>query len=180
MIPTKRLHNNEQKAKGMHNKLHALGFRISTYYKFYSYSYDSNLIFEIQKLEEELFCVMEQMSWNDLFNKLNTFLDLKPNWDSYGAEPPNHICFDAAKNFLDQLKNSDFKPSRIAPSAVNGIGISFYNQDKHIYVEFYNNGLPYFLMSNEKEDHTEVEELNNIEEQIEKMRTFLNGDNDAK
>src|SRR2546425_208767 len=41
---------------------------------------------------------------------------LRPNWDSYGAEPPNSVALFLAEGVLHLLRKLKLKPSRIVPS----------------------------------------------------------------
>lgn len=75
---------------------------------------------------------------SDIFHRME---ELQPNWDSYGAEPPSKEAMDAAKRFLDALLRAKFQPRRIAPSVINGVGMSFWTSDpegRDAYAEFYN------------------------------------------
>ena len=52
-----------------------------------------------------------------------------------------------AENFLAQLLSMNIEPSRLAPSAVGGVGLTRRKNDRRVYVEFFNNGKIYALFS---------------------------------
>ena len=67
-------------------------------------------------------------------------LDLPPNWDSYGAAPPNAIAIDTAEDILELLWDMSVKPSRIAPSVDEGVVISFDAHQGDARIECLNSG----------------------------------------
>jgi hypothetical protein len=48
---------------------------------------------------------------------------------------------------LDSLLREDYEPSRLAPSAVGGVGVTHRRGSKTVYVEFYNDGRVLALFS---------------------------------
>lgn len=49
-------------------------------------------------------------------HKLNSFLQLPDNWDSYGAQPPSKAAVERAIHFILKLVQKDQLPFFIAPS----------------------------------------------------------------
>ncbi len=48
--------------------------------------------------------------------------ELKKDWDSYGADPPNEHAIQRAKAFLQAIADSD--GPRVAPSVDGGVGVT--------------------------------------------------------
>ena len=55
----------------------------------------------------------------ELWNRLR---ELKKDWDSYGADPPNEHAIARAKAFLEAIADSD--GPRIGPSVDGGVGVT--------------------------------------------------------
>jgi hypothetical protein len=73
---------------------------------------------------------------------LDDFRSLKVGWNSYKAEPPSEKAIGSVRDFLSLLRSEWREPDRLRPSAVGGIGLTFY-RDKvpggcSVYVEFLN------------------------------------------
>ena len=79
--------------------------------------------------------------------KIASMTQLKAGWNGYHAPPPSAKAIGMAENFLDLLLGIDIKPSRLAPSAVGGVGITRRKNDRRVYVEFFNNGRIFALFS---------------------------------
>ena len=62
------------------------------------------------------------------------------NWNTYGAEPPNHIARQIGAKILDMLERASLTPARLTPSAEGGIALSFVNNHKRAVIEIYNTG----------------------------------------
>ncbi len=79
--------------------------------------------------------------------KIASMTQLKEGWNGYHAPPPSPKAIGMAENFLAQLLGMDIEPSRLAPSAGGGVGITRRKNDRRVYVEFFNNGRIYALFS---------------------------------
>ena len=66
--------------------------------------------------------------------------------------PPNSEAIRLAREFIIQMKRNGQPPTRIAPSVVGGIGVTKRVGDRMAYVEFYNSGKVYALLT---DDHTD-------------------------
>lgn len=78
---------------------------------------------------------------------IDSFRDLEPGWDGYGCEPPSTLALAIVMDFLFELTTRDVEPARIAPSVVNGVGITFRDNQRSVYVEVYNDATVYALFS---------------------------------
>lgn len=61
--------------------------------------------------------------------------------------PPTEAAIAASLEFLAFVQVVDLAPSRLAPSVVGGIGITFRRGDRRVYVEFKNDGVGHALFS---------------------------------
>lgn len=57
----------------------------------------------------------------NLNERLNSFKALEKNWDSYNADPIDHVCIDKAQKILEQLKNY----AQVFPSPDGGITLEW-------------------------------------------------------
>ena len=72
--------------------------------------------------------------------RLALLLDLKNNWDGYGAEPPNHVASYHAEWVLSLLNAYPAVPDRVVPSAEGGISLVFTSGNKVATLELLNTG----------------------------------------
>jgi hypothetical protein len=110
------------------------------------------------------------------FERLESIKSLQSGWDSYSAPAPGAVAFANALAFLQVLKLADKVPSKLAPSVVGGIGITFKNAARKVYVEFNNKGGVLALFSDGVSD-PRVEKISPDEkaylELIGKIKTYL-------
>jgi len=78
--------------------------------------------------------------WNKWFDKITGFTALEQGWDSYDAPPPSEAVITAAEGFLQYLQKHGKGPTRLTPSVVGGVGFTFRNGERSVYVEFRNTG----------------------------------------
>lgn len=87
------------------------------------------------------------LDWVGLDKKLASFRSLKKGWDGYKATPPDLKPVHLVSGFLDLLRQNRYLPSRLAPSVVGGVGVSFRKGGLKVYVEFSNKGTVHALFS---------------------------------
>ena len=65
------------------------------------------------------------MTWEELFNKLDSFETLEDNWDTYGGVPITSHSIESARLFMNFLKMQNTNPSGlfICPTPGGGIGL---------------------------------------------------------
>ncbi len=73
------------------------------------------------------------MSWDDLKTRLHSFRSLKPDWDSYGADPLVPGVFERVEKLLDVLEDAGFDKPTIVPTNVGGVCLDW--EDWEIKVE---------------------------------------------
>lgn len=72
--------------------------------------------------------------------------DLEIGWDGYAAPSPSDSAILNAIEFLIQSDLILTRPTRIAPSAAGGVGITYEGNVNNAYLEFYNNGSLFVLI----------------------------------
>lgn len=75
-----------------------------------------------------------------LTNELLDMSRLKEGWDSYSAPPPSALARGKAFSFVASLRDLDLRPSKVVPSVIGGIAVSFIRGLREVFVEFYNDG----------------------------------------
>lgn len=110
------------------------------------------------------------------YKKLSRFASLTDDWDSYGAEAPNSISVDTARNVIGVLADEDFEPTSVDPSAEGGICISFQCTNRYGDVECFNSG-EILAVTSVGGDETEVWDLRSLDPDLRnalsKIRTFV-------
>ena len=66
--------------------------------------------------------------------------DLREDWNTYGAAPPNDTAISLAKLVLTCLAARGLRPHRVNPSAEEGVCISFRNGRLYADIECFNTG----------------------------------------
>ncbi len=87
------------------------------------------------------------LDWVALSKKLDRFRALRKGWDGYQAAPPGTKPLESAEVFLDLLRQCRYMPSRLAPSVVGGVGMTFRKEGRKVYVEFSNKDTIHILFS---------------------------------
>jgi hypothetical protein len=86
--------------------------------------------------------------------KLDSFSSLTKGWNGKSADPPTLTTVVIAEKFIDDLHRLNATPSRVAPSAIGGIGITLKNRatSRRGYVEVRNSGPVFLMLSDGKSD----------------------------
>lgn len=61
--------------------------------------------------------------------------------------PPSPLAIEVARRLYDSLVLFQLPPTRVAVSVVGGIGLTIRNRDRKAYIEVYNDGTTYILLS---------------------------------
>lgn len=81
------------------------------------------------------------MTWYKGFvSQLEEMADLEFNWNGYGSKPPSGNAYRNIRKVMDILIEIEVEPSGVAPSADDGITISFFHGDDYGAIEAYNDG----------------------------------------
>ncbi len=78
--------------------------------------------------------------------KIWDFANLKKGWNGYSADPPNYHAVAKAIEVLEISLGFGARP-RVVPSVMGGMGLTWKNGDREIYLEIYNVGEPYVLQT---------------------------------
>jgi hypothetical protein len=117
-----------------------------------------------------------QSAWKSLIDKLGRFGSLRKGWDSYSAPPPSKRAIENVRGFIERLQKQSSLPSKLAPSVVGGIGVTFKRGSLKAYVEFSNKGSVHSLFSDGVADPT-VEKVQpndrTYDELIARIATYL-------
>jgi hypothetical protein len=112
----------------------------------------------------------------DLIKKLYEICELPDNWDREGTAAPNKMAFLNAWEVIEVLRNLDFIPAKLVPSAEEGIGFYFTKENKYGFVECSNEGEIVVAMS-DRGGHRRVEQLSDnmyeIEKALEELKDFI-------
>ena len=85
--------------------------------------------------------------WTKWFTRLTNLRGLKDRWNSYTAPRPDELAIRNAEAFLTAMRDADYEPTRLAPSAMGGVAITRRQDKRKVLVEFYNDGRVYALFS---------------------------------
>ena len=116
--------------------------------------------------------------WDAWFTKLEGCRSLKEGWNGYTAPAPAPVSIDNARMFLQAMREDDYAPTRLAPSAMGGVAVTRKAGDKKVLVEFYNDGRTFALFSARHSDMqvTPVAvDPSSSREFLVKMRDYLDG-----
>jgi hypothetical protein len=108
--------------------------------------------------------------------QLRELENLRPNWDSYGAEPPSARARNAAERILNLLESKSVCPTRIVPSSEGGVGICFVAGDRYADIECLNSGeiLAVTYIGTEEPHVWEIEpQESEIKQAIEQIRAHI-------
>ena len=74
--------------------------------------------------------------WN---RNLEAMRQLQDGWNGYESTAPSNAAIVMARSFLSNQRDIT-RPSRVAPPAAGGVGVTHKHNRRRVYVEFYNNG----------------------------------------
>jgi len=78
--------------------------------------------------------------WESLDLHLGCLANLPPDWNSYGAQPPNEAALALARKVLAKAREADMVPDRIDASADDGVAICFLRGSNYADIECFNSG----------------------------------------
>src|SRR5437867_10280720 len=110
--------------------------------------------------------------------KLENLSKITPGWNRHGAPPPSKEAIQAARNFVEALVNDGQPPTRVAASAVGGIGVTRQAGERMAYVEFYNDGTACALFADDAADEQVLDvtsEGGTFRKLLNEVKAYLNG-----
>ena len=81
----------------------------------------------------------------DYMSYLDELASPSHSWDAHEGEPPSGIAIESARLIGELLFRLNFPPDRLAPSADDGITLSFAKADRMAAIECFNSGEVVFL-----------------------------------
>src|SRR5712671_2276675 len=116
--------------------------------------------FETFSPASSIWCRMQSMhshpaTRNELaqwIGKLESLSKLAPGWNRHGAPAPSKEAIRAARQFIEALVNDGQPPTRVAASAVGGVGVTRQVGERLAYIEFYNDGAACALLADDAGD----------------------------
>lgn len=77
-------------------------------------------------------------------------------WDGFSAAPPSDYALKGAEEFLTLVLSNGLDPSRVEPSVVGGVGITFRKGERSVYAEILNGGKVVIVNSVEGVDNPDI------------------------
>src|SRR6266404_996525 len=113
-------------------------------------------------------------SW---IQKLEDLRELQAGWDGYDAPRPDKKALENVRAFLDALKLlEDLEIALLSASAVGGVGITFAVPGREAYVEFYNDGRVFTILSTGHEEPRITEwKKDTFSEALKSIRDYIHG-----
>jgi len=100
-----------------------------------------------------------ERQYADYKKKIKSFAYLGPEWNPYGAAPPNSEAINKALHTLAIVRDSGIFPDLVNPSVEEGIVFEWKVDDKFFLFEFYNDGEIIYL-KREGDEESHVSEIN--------------------
>jgi hypothetical protein len=110
--------------------------------------------------------------------RLESLSTLTPGWNRQGAPPPSEEAIRTARQFIVVSVNDGQPPTRVAASAVGGVGVTRQAGERMAYVEFYNEGAACALLADDSTDEQVLDvapEGGTFRRFLDKVKTYLNG-----
>jgi hypothetical protein len=110
--------------------------------------------------------------------KLASLRSLRPGWNKRGAAAPSERAITNAEAMAEAMARRGRAPTRVAPSAVGGVGITRRQGSRMAYAELYNDGSACALFADDDSEgttfpfSTDPEGLHRI---LDRMEAYLDG-----
>jgi hypothetical protein len=90
-------------------------------------------------LQNSIYWKTNSQYWHAIY-RLSSLLDLRSNWDSYGAPAPNRTAVENALRILSLMWSLGLPLTSIVPSAEGGVGFCFKSGNRYADIESSNEG----------------------------------------
>ncbi len=113
-----------------------------------------------------------------LLEKVEGFGNLQAGWNGRRSPAPTPQAIEAARFLIRRMVEQDLDPTRLAPSAVGGVGVTRRVDDRIAYVECYNDGSVHAIFSDDKsegETHRVRLDRTSVMHFLGLMGAYLNG-----
>jgi hypothetical protein len=104
---------------------------------------------------------------------------LAPGWNRHGAPAPSKAAIRQARQLIEAMVKHHQPPTRVAASAVGGVGITRRLGNRMAYIEFYNNGAGCALLTGDEANEAEERLLDvgsgAFKDLLSELKAYLNG-----
>jgi len=110
--------------------------------------------------------------------KLESLSKLAPGWNRQGAPAPSKEAILAAREFIETMVDDGQPPTRVAASAVGGVGVTRQIGPRMAYIEFYNDGAACALLADDAADERVLDvapEHGTFRNLLNEVKAYLNG-----
>jgi hypothetical protein len=111
--------------------------------------------------------------------KIRSFARLVPGWNGGRAPAPTLPAIANTVRFLLAMTEAGYRPTRVAPSAVGGVGVTRRVGDRKALVEFFNNGSANALFADDATQQMQTHHVavtpQGFRDILGKMREYLDG-----
>lgn len=111
--------------------------------------------------------------------KLDGLSRLAAGWNRHGAPSPSEVAIRQARQLIEAMVNDQQPPTRVAASAVGGVGITRRVGDRMAFIEFYNNGTGCVLLTGDEANEAEERILDvgrgAFKDLLNEFKAYLNG-----
>jgi hypothetical protein len=110
--------------------------------------------------------------------KLESLSTLAPGWNRQGAPAPSEKAIRTAREFIEALVNDGQPPTRVAASAVGGVGVTRQIGERIAYFEFYNDGAACALLADDAAEERVLDvapERGSFTSLLHEVKAYLNG-----
>ncbi len=111
--------------------------------------------------------------------RLDGLSRLASGWNRHGAPAPSEGAIRQARQLIEAMVNDRQPPTRVAASAVGGVGITRRVGVRMAYIEFYNNGTRCALLTGDEANEAEERILDlgggAFKDLLNEFKAYLNG-----
>jgi hypothetical protein len=134
----------------------------------------SNAKLRERSRNSEFLRIVDQQRQQEL--QIQSLQELRFNWNSYNAEPPNATAFARTHQVLATARKQRIEVTRIVPSAEGGIGVCFVAGNRYAHIEASNDGELTFVMfsGNDPAQMGEIQDEQALVEALNRIRQHTN------
>jgi hypothetical protein len=110
--------------------------------------------------------------------KLESLSKLALGWNRHGAPAPSVEAIRGARQIIEAMVQDRQPPTRVAASAIGGVGVTRRVGNRMVYIEFYNDGAACALLADDAGDERVLEvaaERGSFRNLLDEVKAYLNG-----
>lgn len=85
----------------------------------------------------------------EVLEAMTGLMALSDGWNGYSAPSPSLIAVENAKSFMVIASEARLVPTSVEPSAMGGVGVTFFRHPREVAIEFYNNETAHVLLTDD-------------------------------